>query len=248
MYLTFCRTHQSRIALTIDEISIISGQLQVNHHLSGERTMRQLDEHSRLLTNILSGQSNLQGLFQLRASSDQQAPDPADGLVAVTNDQSSPIIRIRAYATQPSGLACTIHCGCACHNIRNFRSPPLFHGAIGKLFIGYTGCPLAFQRCTDIKCLSRSTFRAYVHYLFPSWLFAKALTVTLMSIFFDKISVSLSVRRVVSPGAEIYRLIKVDEVDGLRRLFTMGLASPNDSYENGGTALCVGYLSDLAKN
>ena len=163
------RAHQLRIGLTIDEICIISGQLQMNHHLSGERITRQLDEHSRLLTHILTGQPDLQGLPQLRTSSGGQAQISTGGLVAATSNQSSgSIIRIRAHTTQTSRPSCYPHCGCACHSIRGFSSPPLFRAAIGTLFIGYSGCPLrSLHRCTDTNCLSQSTFRAYVHYHFP---------------------------------------------------------------------------------
>ena len=239
--LTLFRAHQSRIGLTIDEICIISSQLQMNHHLSGERITRQLDEHSRLLTHILTGQPDLQGQPQLRTSSDGQAQISAGGLVATTSDQSSgSIIRIRAHATQTSRLPCYPRCVCACHNIRSFSSPLLLHKTIGTLFIGYSGCPLrSLHRCTDSNCLSQSTFRAYVHYHFPYWFVTKALTVALMSVYLDKISVSLTVRNVVSPGAEIFRLAYANDVDGLRGLFSVGSAAPNDSSSTGVTALIV---------
>ena len=96
---------------------------------------------------------------------------------------------------------------------------------------------------TDNDCLSQSTFKTYVHYLFPSWVLAKALILTLASGFLDKISVSLTVRRIVSPAAEIFRLTRIDDVDGLKRLFSKGLASPNDSTSDGQLALTVNSIS-----
>ena len=125
-----------------------------------------------------------------------------------------------------------------------FQSPALLHGAIGTLFIGYSGYPIkAIQKCTEASCVSQSTFRAYVHYLFPSWFLIKALTITLMSVFLDKISVSLTVRRIVPNGAELFRVVRQDDVDGIKRLFSMGLASPNDSVDDGQTALTVRGIS-----
>ena len=64
-----------------------------------------------------------------------------------------------------------------------------------------------------------------------------------MSVFLDEISVSLIVRRIVPTGAEIFRLARNDDVDGMKRLFSMGLASPNDSFESGQTALTVRVIS-----
>ena len=187
----------------------------------------------------------MQGLLQLRTSSNDQAQLPASGLVAATGDQSSDsTIRIKARAFQPAGSLCAPQCRCICHNIRSFRSPSSLDGTIGALFMGYTGCPVgALRRCTETTCQFQSTFRAYFYYLFPSWFLAKALTITLMNAFLNEISISLTVRNVVSSGAEIFRFVEMNDVDGLRRLFDLGLASPNDSTESGQTALTVGHLS-----
>ena len=54
-----------------------------------------------------------------------------------------------------------------------------------------------------------------------------------------RINVALTTRRVLENGAEIFRLVGLDDVVGLQRLFKMGLGSPNDSYETGQTALEV---------
>ena len=40
------RVYQSRIALTIDEICVISGQIQVHQHQSTNAINRQLNEHT----------------------------------------------------------------------------------------------------------------------------------------------------------------------------------------------------------
>ena len=63
-----------------------------------------------------------------------------------------------------------------------------------------------------------------------------------MSVFLDEIDVSLIIRRVVPAGAEIFRLARLDDVEGVKRLFSMGLASPNDSVDSGRSALCVSTI------
>ena len=51
---------------------------------------------------------------------------------------------------------------------------------------------------------------------------------------------SIKIRRQVAPGAEVFRLTYQDDVDGLKQLFSNGLASPNDiSYIDGTTPLGV---------
>ena len=56
---------------------------------------------------------------------------------------------------------------------------------------------------------------------------------------------SLSVRRVVENGAQIFRSVDADDATGLRHLFDMGLGSPDDSYLTGVTALWVCTISIL---
>ena len=107
---------------------------------------------------------------------------------------------------------------------------------------------MRLQNCTDNDCLSQLSFRTYVHYLFPSWILTKALIITLASGSLDKISVSLTVRRIIPPSAEIFRLARSDDVDGLKRLFSKGLASPNDSISNGQSALNVCNISIIPNN
>ena len=236
-------SHQSRIGLTIDEIHIISGQLQTGQHRAINHASQQLDEHSRLLADILRSQSSLQGLLQIRNSSDEQAGIPA-AIADHSEYPSNSVVRIKAHTSQHQRSPCTPLCGCACHDVQAFQSPALLHKAIGTLFIGYSGYPIkAVQKCTQASCVSQSTFRAYVHYVFPSWYFVKALTITLMSIFLDEISISLTIRRIVPNGAEILRLVRNDHADGTKHLLSIGLASPNDSAEDGQTILSVGDIS-----
>ena len=55
------------------------------------------------------------------------------------------------------------------------------------------------------------------------------------------VSVSLTVRRLVPGGSEIFRLTQLDDVEGIKIPFNRGLASPNDSYPNGTPALVVSF-------
>ena len=239
--MTLHSSYQSRIGLTIDEVHIISGQLQSDQH----RSSQQLNEHSRLLSDILRSQSNLQDFLRLQNSPDTRAQ------IATTNSTtdhpdrlSSSVVRTRAYVSQHQRSPCTPYCRCACHNARTFQTPALLHEVIGTLFIGYSGYPIkAFQECTEVNFVSQSIFRGYVHYLFPSWFLYKAIMVTLMTIFLNEISLSLTVRRIVPSGAELLRLVKNDDVDGIKRLFDMGMASPNDSLESGGSVVTVRSIS-----
>ena len=138
-----CRSHQSRIGLTIDEIHLITGHLQTNQHRSDDLTSQQLDEHSRLLGSVLIGQSNLQGLLQIQKSSDPSIQLPASQLLTDTEKEpSNSVVRIQTYVPQHQQSPCTPCCRCTCHNVWAAQSPALLHEVIGTLFIGYSGYPI----------------------------------------------------------------------------------------------------------
>ena len=152
-------------------------------------------------------------------------------------------IGVRAYVPRLQQYRCISHCTCVCHKAGYFKSPRVLHMAIGRLFVGYSGYPLnARIRCTEASCKPRSGFWTYVDYVFPSWLLAKSLSITLVTRSYGEINVSLSVRRFVSAGAEIFRLCQLDDVSGLQNLFNRGLASPNDiMFAGGRSALTVSH-------
>ena len=188
----------------------------------------QLDEHSRLFTAILRNQSSLHELLRFQISPNEQ-----------TQPSVNPLLRIRAYASSNQQYPCTPQCNCTCHNVHASKSPNFLHNVIGTLFIGYSGYPIqAFQSCLP-NCSSSSTFRTCVHYLFPSWLLVKTLTVTLTSLYLKEISISLTIRPVIPNSAEIFRLLRSDDVDSIKRLLVARLASPNDSAADGQTLLHV---------
>ena len=119
-------------------------------------------------------------------------------------------------------------------------SPLKLQDALGILSVGYSGCPIqTFQRCTELSCVSISTFKVYVHYVFPAWFLSKALTTALNGIEGGTINAALTVRRIVPRGADIFRLVQIGDVDGIKELFRSGLASPNDSEPTGFTLLRV---------
>ena len=68
-----------------------------------------------------------------------------------------------------------------------------------------------------------------------------------MSGFLGEIRISLSVRPIVPNGAEIFRLVGLDDVEGIKRLFSTGMASPNDSHEDGQTILYVCRISKFMR-
>ena len=158
----------------------------------------------------------------------------------LNNDQSSNrVVHIRASYQQRS--PCPTYCRCDCHKTHTFRSPTIVDHIIGDLFVGYSGYPnrKTSQQCTEENCFSRFTFRVYVRYIFPSWFLAKAIVLGLMTQSLSEVSISLKVQRIIPTGSELFRLAMLNDRDGIKALFSKGLASPNDLDHNGANALYV---------
>ena len=215
--------------------------MQASERSSRDSTRLQLDEHTRLLTNILNNQTNIQNQLQHQSSSNQLGRRPPIGMGLVTSNQlSDSVIHIRAYASYNQQTPCDSQCKCTCHRVRAFRSPTALQTTIGTLFAGYSGSRVqSFQKCTEASCTSQLVFRSYIHYLFPSWYLLKAITFTVMSLSNGEINASLTVRRIVPNGADLLRLTALDDAEGVKELLQSGLASPKDVDMYGYTVLNV---------
>ena len=200
----------------------------------------QLTEQLKLLTLIQSGQSNSEGLLQHQpSSSNSQTLVRNEG--NTTKCGLSTVLQIRAHTIRQR-CWCKPSCTCSCHNIKTMQSPKFFQKVTGVLFVGYSGYPLsARSKCTVANCLT-SISQLSVSYLFPSWLLNAAFSAILSTNLCRTVSASLTIRRIVPPGVEVMRLEQMNDVDGMRRLFDLGLASPNDSLETGQTLLMVSCI------
>ena len=186
--------------------------------------------------DLANNQAELRGFFQSHLSTG--SPNSS----RVTTEQLfNSVTRIKATGCFQR-FPCASHCRCLCHKSRRFISPHTVQRAMGALFLSYSGNPVSiFQRCTENSCQGQQAFRFSAVYLFPSWLLARLFAVTVIKRLGSEIHISLKVQRIVSPGAEVFRLTELDDVTGLQRLFSKGLASPNDvSYHSGQNALMVG--------
>ena len=191
--------------------------------------MQRLDEHSSLLGNIVNRQSEICGSFQSQVSPNNQSRVGSDQTPIIGSSPSSSLIRIRAYIPDTKWHSCAVHCWCACHNERHFTSPFFLNGALGMLFVGYSGYPLSIlQKCTNVNCQARRALKISVHYIFPAWFLTRLITISLINTSLNEIHASLQTKRMVPTGAEVFRLTHADDVDGLKDLFSRGEASLND--------------------
>ena len=224
-------SHQSRIHLIVDEVSIISNQIQVRQTNASDHAARQFDISTQLLRGILDEQTALRSERHSGLRLIDQSFQPT-GRALTTQTESmavDSIIGINAYVPNPSRLTCTSNCSCNCHKSCSFRSPSSFGRLLGYLFLSYAGQPFhTIQKCSTVSCQARSQVEARVQYFFPFWFWNKMIDLQLRISSFKEPSISLIVRGVFPLNGEFNHLIINDNEKGLQRLLDNGSARPND--------------------
>ena len=75
---------------------------------------------------------------------------------------------------------CKSYCGCSCHKPRQLKSPSILNRVLGSLFIGYCAIPTVLAgKCDTASCLNRPTAILKVIYIFPYWVFCRAIYLTM---------------------------------------------------------------------
>lgn len=148
-------------------------------------------------------------------------------------------IRVAQFPRMP----CTPWCSCSCHTETHLRSPHILDSIFGALFIGYSGAPsMRKAACDQPSCHLQAQPMSCMTYFFPRWFLARAVSITLASTPLAGPVASLKFQRTVPGSADIFTYAKVGDVNGMKRLFQNGMASPHDiHYESGVTALHVSF-------
>ena len=151
------------------------------------------------------------------------------------------LILVRASHSKGRNAECAANCRCDCHRTSLLRSPPFLDRVLGKLFIGYSGCPAGLvSACNEVSCHSGLASSAQVTYIFPSWFSNRLVSLTLETSRMGDPSLNLSVYRGIPTGSKIFQFTSSQDIEGLRSLFIHGLASPKDvDNQYGYTALQV---------
>lgn len=138
---------------------------------------------------------------------------------------------------QYKGAMCRPGCPCACHFRHEVQSPGSVGRFLGQLFVGYAGLPLVSRRCTTEACRRQQAPHVSIQYWFPLWFLAQT------------VRLQLSYRPTLGPQIQLTTLRRVPDsapcivfaiagnIEGLKVLFTQGLASPYDVSESRGLSV-----------
>ena len=137
-------------------------------------------------------------------------------------------------------------CSCHCHRRSRptKRTPKILERFIGTLFIGYLGIPYVNAPCDDSDCAQRSGSDIRLAYIFPAWVLARALILSLKLLPAYGPELNVRMPRIVSNSSRLFRCATDGDVDSMREILNQGLASPMDvDVLTGSTALMVSVFS-----
>ena len=115
-------------------------------------------------------------------------------------------------------------CSCVCHKPIQLYSPASSSRVAGALAVDGD---LTRAPCNEKMCNRRQSSALRVTYRSPSWLMARVFTMTVTFVLGNP-QLSLQTMRVLPRRAEIFRLVCINDLQGMKRMFADGTASVYD--------------------
>ncbi len=146
---------------------------------------------------------------------------------------------------------CRSWCPCACHTQQelNLRAPAVIESVIGKMFVGYSGLPVLNKPCDFRVCRDRQKATAAVEYWFPWWFLSMNLKLHFTYLPRTGPQLQLSTTRRIPDDSQAISFAMQGNIDGLKTLFSHGLAGPRDvSDSRGFTLMRVSMLWTTVKS
>ena len=237
---------QNRIRLLVDEVFLVTNQIRTSQSSNFDQATQFSNRNFNLLNDLLARHGQLHDRLQSAQTVTDQQDEQSYNISQerVTASTLPSIVGIRTRLSMNTKHLCPASCGCNCHNIRSFGSPPLLRNLLGLLFVRYSGYPFGLlQRCSEAGCQSRLHFRARALYYFPVWLFSRIIDATLILSYVNEPSLSLTVRGTFSTNSDIFHAVVTDNDRKVRHLLSKGSARPNDIQVPQGDSLLLVSLN-----
>ncbi|KAK2754572.1 hypothetical protein FQN54_006973 [Arachnomyces sp. PD_36] len=153
-------------------------------------------------------------------------PEPRISGPAPTKFKQSKGLGVRVT---PCLVICRRGCKCVCHSQQKSNSPALLNRILGQLFIAYAGLPALNSKCGVAGCQRSRSSQINLEYWFP-WAFFSS-TIMRMQIGYQPnigTTMQLDTLRRVPDTAQCVNFALQGDIEGLKYLFSQGLASPRD--------------------
>ena len=153
---------------------------------------------------------------------------------------SRPYAAVRSRAPHYRRTPCSGWCSCQCHGLTHYQSPQSYDSILGTLLMGLSGVSFKKRPCNEPSCRRQSipTFR--LNFFFLQWMMSRAIQFVTRLSYMKGSEVVLRVPRVVPDNVPSLFYAVQGDIEGIKSLFSKGLASPYDvALTNGRTALHV---------
>jgi hypothetical protein len=209
---------------------------------SGKLTFEAISQNNRLLKEFMEQNKSSTGeqatlnetnYLQVSFQSLPRPPTSIHGQLANPRKQLAP-----AFPESPKslGLHCPQYCSCRCHRRWWLSSPSLLTRMFGFMLIGYPSFPPDREGCTEKLCARDSKTPTRIIYHFPTWLVTRYFCLDIMTHHNDP-QFSLKFPKIVADNSDVFQFAKVGDTEGIRSLFSRGLASPDVINSSWGVAL-----------
>ena len=133
-------------------------------------------------------------------------------------------------------------CSCSCHWPVSVKTPDWLANTVGRLLLRWQRNP---QSCKKASCRACSHFTrktVHVQYYLPWWMMRSIIQLESGYTASRRLAISLKTTNMIPEDSNVFLLAQHNNLDGMRKLFSSGLASPFDITPNGRTPLHVSKL------
>lgn len=224
-----------QLRLDLESISIVtaqSSQEQLALHNNLLSNLTGIDNRIARVENMLRHQAEHLHETQLvqfgplvsRSPPRRLSPAPHRRIPSGTQHSDGFSVRVAPFAT-----TCRTGCACVCHSQPKAASPQMLNRVLGHLFVGYTGLPYLSSKCDKDMCAKSRASKTSIEYWFPWGMFSSTI-VRLQAGYQASTGTlfQLQTFRSVPDDAESVNFALNGNIEGLKCLFSRGVASPRD--------------------
>ena len=207
--------HQGDMSLSLDRVnSTVDQRLERIEELVRAQEARFYDSQENRLGPNYGVAAQHQRRRSRARKGDPQLPFRADAVG----------VRLTRYAT-----ACRTGCPCLCHKENRSATPAFLDRVFGQLFLGFSGVPGLSQKCNDASCERSQTAHVNLEYWFPLGVFWSQI-VRLHAGYQHNVGpqFQMTLMRRIPDNAQAVEFALAGDTDGLKHLFSRGLASTRD--------------------
>lgn len=231
------RHDMMKIRLEIESFSTITAhsmqqqQVALQNHFSGalvavnERIARVEEMLREQALQVSESQTIQVGSSYIASQPRQRLPGISKPTVLPASPRSEGIgVRVAPFI-----VTCGPKCICACHREKKSATPAFLDQVVGRLFVGYSGIPAFSPRCTLDTCQKSRASQVSLEYWFPIGFWSS--TIVRMQVGYQPnvgSLLQLDTLRRVPDTAQCVNFALNGDIEGLKYLFTHGLASPRD--------------------